>query len=82
MIANIGPSVYNTVQTRTTLNFAIQCGTITSRESHVGEIIEKQRFEMIEKQRMEMIQKQRLEMIEKEKEMIEKEKQRFKQSIQ
>jgi len=30
MIANIGPSYYNIVQTRETLNYAISCGTITS----------------------------------------------------
>ena len=33
MIANISPSVYNILQTRETLNYAISCGTITSRES-------------------------------------------------
>ena len=35
MIANIGPSVFNIVQTRMTLNYAILCGTITTKESNI-----------------------------------------------
>jgi hypothetical protein len=40
MIANVGPSVYNIVQTRQTLNYAILCGTITTKESQIEKYLE------------------------------------------
>ena len=33
MIANIGPSVFNIVQSRETLQYAVSCGTITNKSS-------------------------------------------------
>ena len=53
MIANMGPSVYNIVQTRETLNYAISCGTITSHESDVQSLLEKFKVEDLKRRLLE-----------------------------
>ena len=56
MIANMGPSVYNIVQTREKLNYAIACGTITSHESALEKVFEEKRQQKL-KEKEEMIMK-------------------------